>query len=62
MLVTDLTLKMTTAQVVETSVANNSLSQDYHHPDDHAKQCFNMFKIILQLATLESKKGLGPSV
>ena len=33
-----LPLKMTTAQVVETSVTNNSLSQDYPHLDDHAKQ------------------------
>ena len=32
-----LTLKMTTAQVVETSVTNNSLSKDYPHKDDHAK-------------------------
>ena len=30
-----LTLKMTTAQVVEMSVTNNSLSKDYSHPDDH---------------------------
>ena len=31
-----LTLKMTTAQVVETSVTvNNSPIQDYDHPDDH---------------------------
>ena len=29
---------MTTAQVVETSVTNNSLSKDYPHLDDHAKQ------------------------
>ena len=28
---------MTTAQVVEPSVTNNSLSQDYPHPDDNAK-------------------------
>ena len=28
---------MTTAQVVETSVTNNSLSKDYPHPDDHDK-------------------------
>ena len=28
---------MTTAQVVETSVTNNSLSQGYFHPDDHTK-------------------------
>ena len=27
-----LTLKITTAQVVETSVTNNSLSEDYSHP------------------------------
>ena len=27
-----------TAQVVETSVTNNSLSKDYPHPDSHAKQ------------------------
>ena len=33
-----LTLKMTTAEVVETSVTNNSLSEDYPHLDDHAKQ------------------------
>ena len=31
-------VKMTTAQVVETSVTNNSLSKDYPHPDDHDKQ------------------------
>ena len=29
---------MTTAQVVETPVTNNSLSEDYSHPDDHTKQ------------------------
>ena len=33
-----LTLKMTTAQVVATSVTNNSPSKDYPHPDDHAKE------------------------
>ena len=34
-----LTLKMTAAQVVKTSVTcNNSPSKDYPHPDDHAKQ------------------------
>ena len=36
--VLDLTLNVTTVQVVETSVTNNSLSQDYLHPDDHAKE------------------------
>ena len=30
-----LTLKITTAQVVETSVTNNSLTEDYSHPEDH---------------------------
>ena len=29
---------MTTAQVVEASVTNNSLSEDYSHPDDHTRQ------------------------
>ena len=33
-----LTLKMTTAQVVEMLVTNNILSEDYPQPDDHAKQ------------------------
>ena len=32
-----LTLKMTTAQVVETSVNNNSPIQDYVHPDDQTQ-------------------------
>ena len=30
-----MTLKMTSAQVVETSVTNNSSFQNYPHPDDH---------------------------
>ena len=36
-----LTLKLTTAQVVETSVTSNSLSKDYLHPDDHTRQTFD---------------------
>ena len=32
-----LTLKMASAQVVETSVANNSPSEDSSHPDDHLR-------------------------
>ena len=36
------TLKMTTAQVVETSVTNNSLSKGYPHPEDHDKP-INMY-------------------
>ena len=36
-----LTLRMTTAQVVETSVTvNNSPIQDYIHPDDHTQVSF----------------------
>ena len=39
-----LTLKMTTAQVVETSViANNSPIQDYVHPDDHVPSTYKHF-------------------
>ena len=38
-----LTLKMTTAQVVETSVTvNNSPIQDYVHPDDHTQPTYEM--------------------
>ena len=39
-----LTLKMTTAQVVETSVTanNNSPIQDYVHPDDQTQPAFEM--------------------
>ena len=39
-----LTLKMTTAQVVETSVTvnNNSPIQDYVHPDDQTQPIFEM--------------------
>ena len=31
-------LKMTTVQLVELSVTNNSLSEEYSHPDDHTRQ------------------------
>ena len=39
-----LTLKMTTAKVVETSVTvnNNSPIQDYVHPDDQSQPTFEM--------------------
>ena len=39
-----LTLKMTTAQVVETSVTanNNSPIQDHVHPDDQTQPTFEM--------------------
>ena len=39
-----LTLKVTTTQVVKTSVTvhNNSPIQDYVHPDDHAQPTYEM--------------------
>ena len=42
-----LTLKMTTAQVVETSVTvnNNSPIQDYVHPDDQTQPTFEIIII-----------------
>ena len=47
-----LTLKMTTAQVVKTSVTvnNNSPIQDYVHPDDQTQPTFEIiFMIIIDL-------------
>ena len=39
----DYAMKMTTAQVVETSVTvSNSPIQDYVHPDDHAQPTYEM--------------------
>ena len=32
------TLDSDSAQVVKTSITNNSLSEDYSHPDDHTRQ------------------------
>ena len=42
-----LTLKMTTAQVVETSVTvnNNSPIQDYVHPDDQTQPTFKKYSV-----------------
>ena len=40
-----LTVKMTTAQIVETSVTNISFSEDYSHPDNHAKQLTEIFHL-----------------
>ena len=42
-----LTLKMTTAQVVETSVTvnNNSPIQDYVHPDDQTQPTFKIIML-----------------
>ena len=43
-----LTLKMTTAQVVETSVTvnNNSPSQDYVHPDDQTQPTLEYYSVL----------------
>ena len=43
-----LTLKMPTAQVVETSVTvnNNSPTQDYFHPDDQTQPTFYILSLI----------------
>ena len=65
MLQLTLTLKMTTAQVVETSVTvnNNSPIQDYVHPDDKT-QPFEMtpgFKPFTKLTMWAIQKCLSTS-
>ena len=49
---------MTSAQVVETSVTNNSSSQNYTHPDDHTIRTTDTpgFKPFTML------KGLGHAI
>ena len=42
---------MTTAQLVKTSVTNNSLSKDYLHPDDHAKQITVCLSVCLSICS-----------
>ena len=62
-----LTLKMTTAQVVETSVTNNSLSKDYLHPNDHDKPItdtpglnpFTKISVLSQIEKLENYDGVS---
>ena len=54
------TLKMASAQVVETSVNNNSPSQDSYHPDDlfqsrynfYSQKCIIMLEVILFLRSI----------
>ena len=53
----DLTLKMASTQVIETSVTNNGPSQDSNHPDDlfqsrYVTPGFKPFSYILQKAKL----------
>ena len=55
-----LTLKMTTAQVVETSVTNNSLSKDYPHPEDYDKQ-INNFRVFCRLSVATHPPNWGIS-
>ena len=49
-----LTLKMTTAQVVETSVTvnNNSPIQDHVHPDDQTQPTFENYSSYMLIAQL----------
>ena len=42
-----LTLKMASAQVVETSVTNNSPSQDSNHPDDLFQSRYIIIYIVI---------------
>ena len=60
-----LTLKMAAAQVVETSVTNNSPSQDSYHPDDlfqsrYATPGFKPFSylIVNSICTFQSSSKL----
>ena len=55
-----LTLKMTTAQVVETSITvNNSPPQDYVHPDNHAQPTYT-YSCSLQHDQLSAYQGCLP--
>ena len=58
---------MTTAQAVEMSVTNNSLSKDYPHPDDHAEQItdtpgfkpFTMIVSLVEVMVVNMLVGVG---
>ena len=59
-----LTLKMTTAQVVETSVTinNNSPIQDYIHPDDQTQPFEdNMLKLTLLNLAIKILPAVNPT-
>ena len=55
------TLKMTSAQVVETSVTNNSSFQNYTHPDDHTIRTTDIpgFKPFTKLRYMEWKDAVN---
>ena len=58
-----LTLKMTTTQVVKTSitVSNNSPIQDYIHPDDQTQKLEHMcrYQYTIDISCTESKRKCG---
>ena len=56
-----LTLKMTTTQVVETSVTvNNSPIHDYVHPDDRPQSSYEHTKLLVKEENLPvPDEGLG---
>ena len=59
-----LTLKMTSAQIVETSVTNNSSFQNYTHPDDHTIRTtdtpgFKPFSMLVIFLTGWYREGTG---
>ena len=58
-----LTLKMTTAQVVETSVTvnNNSPIQDYVNPDDQTQPTFDI-RVLYVLTDLSGKGKLSKQI
>ena len=58
-----LTLKMASAQVVETSVISNSPSQDSNHPDDFfsIKECYSWVQTIFLVANIYYSKPYGPA-
>ena len=52
-LVECLTVKMTIAHVFETSVTNNSLSEDYSHPEDHTRQTTDKILTLVEYLTVK---------
>ena len=51
---------MTTAQVVETSVNNNSPIQDYIHPDDQIQPTFEMTPGFKPFTVINTIAGFKP--
>ena len=57
-----LTLKMASAQIVETSVANNSLSQDSNHADDLFHSRHQLSISVEQSSTLYHGQSTEPTL